>query len=105
MGTGDGEGGHDEEGNTGDFQHSETMQCTLTGDTCLYACPTHRSTKNPEANYRLSNNDVPMYIQIAINAPHPGRLLQWRTLCMCGDRRCMETLYSQFNADSNLKLL
>lgn len=36
MGTGDGEGGHDEEGSTEDFQHSETTQCTLTGDTRLY---------------------------------------------------------------------
>lgn len=63
MGMVDGEGGHDEQGSTKDFQHSETMLYTVTVDTCLYTfVQTHRSTKNPKANYRLSDNDVPMQI-------------------------------------------
>ena len=69
-----------------------------------HACPTHRSTKNPETNHRLSDNDVPMRFR-----------LQWahHTLAGCysgGRCACVVTgdvwkLCTQFNADRKLKLL
>lgn len=94
WGMGDGEGRPNAEGSTEDFQHSETRRCTLTGDTCFDTLVQPTEAPRTLRQTTDSDNDVPTQIQTAMSAPHPGRLLQWRTLCVCSDRRRMETLYS-----------
>lgn len=53
---------------------------------------THASTRSvqpteaprtPEANHRLSDNDVPTQIQTAMSALHPGRLCYSGGRCAC----------------------